>query len=303
MASRLPDSVRVIRLPGGYQGTVGVVRLMAELVRKRYQHPRLRARARELFAGVQMFDLNERLRRLYEFLTTRITFTPNPLELQHLTDPVRLDEEIDAGLAGECCASIATYAAALLAAVGVRSEFEILGWDAQQPRQFRHVALRVYGPGGQKITFDPVGGMAYGGNFDVGDTLARDGLPVEHWGMDGARLDGLGDTYTDVRTAIDAVKTLVNLVPVYGPMASEVIQIGEDVYDRVSGSYLGRAAGLPGSTLTPATPPKAPAGKTPMLTPKAVAAGSKSNSPEGSSSTGTVAAAVGLPLAAWLLFA
>lgn len=278
MATRLPDSVKVLQMPAGYAGTVATVKLFGELVRRRYQHPRIRTRARELFQGTGMRDFQERLQRLFDFIVGHVTYMPNPLGVQHVTDPVRLDEEIEAGTAAESCAGISVYAATVLAAAGIPADFEIMGWDPNKQTQFRHIALRVRGPGNQAVEFDPVGTMAYPDQFGLGDTLAREDLPVQFWDLDGGRLEG---TEEDVFAVLDTVQAAANKLGPYGQLASGFVQIGRDVYEKATGKHVGTAKSDPGPA--PAAPPRV------SLSPVAVAAGARPTSTSSSVPWGKVA--------------
>lgn len=173
----------------GYPATRATLELLAETVRARHTHPRIRWRMRQLLAGVDRADFYTVLERVWEWVTSQVKYLRDPLGAEHVTDPVTLDRQIDEEAAFEDCESIAGYAATLFAAVGVSSLLEAQGRDPERPKSYRHCSLRVIAPTGEAISFDPVGAHYYPGSFGLGDTIAKPGDPIELWNLDGERIE------------------------------------------------------------------------------------------------------------------
>lgn len=259
MAS-MPDRVQRLTFAGGYPGTVSTVQLLGQLALEGAQSPRIRARARGLFAGLGMNDLAGRAAAVWDFILQHVTYLNNPLGAQHLTKPDRLDAEIDEGTAGECCASISVYAAALFGSVGILSRFVIVGWNPREPDKFRHVYLELIDKKTRTvIPFDPVGAMQVGEGFELGDSLAHDGLPIQRWSLDGKQLaaNQLGDTDWGaiLRNALDTTAKGADAFGPWGQLVGGVIRTGETVFDAASGAVLGEKVKITSGTrgaLTPA---------------------------------------------------
>jgi len=236
----MPDRVQRLTFAGGYPGTVSTVQLLGQLALKGAQSPRIRARARGLFAGLGMNDLAGRAAAVWDFILESVTYLNNPLGAQHITEPDRLDAEIDEGTAGECCASISVYAAALFGSVGILSRFVIVGWDPREPSKFRHVYLELVDKKTRTvIPFDPVGAMQVGESFELGDSLAHDGMPIQRWGLDGKQLAAgqLGETDWGaiIRGALNSVAKGADQFGPYGQLVGGALRTGETIYDAVSG--------------------------------------------------------------------
>lgn len=239
----MPSRVDQIQVPAGYAGTKDVVALMGDLVQRGLQHPRIRARAKSLVNGLAPGDFLNRVAAVWQFVLGRITYVGNPLGTQHLTAPETLDEEIDAGDAAECCASISVYAASLLASIGIPSVFVIVGFDPKQPDTFQHCYLEVLDKRShQTLPFDAVGAMFYPDEFGLGDVLKVDG-PVQRWTIDHERVS-LGDI--DWNKVIDTVAAAGQMVASqFGPVGvavGNVIRDGDNLYHAATGQYLGKVA-------------------------------------------------------------
>jgi hypothetical protein len=189
----LPARVTVYQFPAGYAGTVATLRLMSEVLREEYGHPRMRARARELFVGLESLDVWGEVQAVFDFALEHIRYMRDPIGFEHITRPVALDEQIDRGTAAEDCESVSLYCATLLAAAGIPSDWEIQGTDAGQPKKFKHCALTVTNPRTKETrSFDVIGSIEFPGQFELGDSLHVDGEPIEHFGsFDGERMAGL----------------------------------------------------------------------------------------------------------------
>lgn len=250
MASQ-PDRVQRLTYPAGYPGTVDTVKLLGRLALEGAQSPRIRTRARQLFSGLSMSDVTGRAARVWDFILDHVTFLNNPLGAQHITTPDRLDAEIDEGNAGEACASISVYAAALLGSVGVLSRFVIVGWDPRSPEKFRHVYLEIVDKAARQVLpFDAVGAMQVGPSFQLGDTLVTKGLPVERWSLDGEKLaaNQLGETDWGalIRNAVQGIANTADQFGPYGQLVGGIVRTGEMVYDRATGEPVGEKVKLTG---------------------------------------------------------
>ena len=274
---RIPDRLERYELPLGYPRTRGTVRLMAQAIRRDLEHPRVRARARELFAALPSLDHDAEIAAVWRHVLERVRYQRDPVGVEHITYPSELDLQVDDGTAAEDCDGMVVYAAALLASAGIPSQIEILGWDPARPKEFRHCALWVENPRtGQGVSFDTVGALEFPG-FGLGDTLWRAGLPRERFSLDGEQVmvlipstaellgccdepcacNGMGDAESAVFSALDVVKGVANQFGPYGQIVGGVVQIGQDVYDSATGRRLGQAVGeTSGSRSSPLTTPR-----------------------------------------------
>lgn len=276
---RLPDRNTLESVPVGYPATDAALRKMVGLVRADYIKPRIRARARDVLRGTALTDFPGRVRAVWDFIVGAITYIPNPVGTQHLTSPEELDREIDEGNAGEACASVSAYAAALLAAAGIQSYFAAIGWRDDQPARFRHVALIVVDSRTRnQLWFDPVAAWAYP-DFDLGQTLWRPGLPLElRHTLTGNREEGRGpmnlrdvaigdvDAEQTAKTVVDGVKGAANAFGPWGALFTAGISAGESAYQAITGHPLG-GKNDPKPTATVETPE----GKKLMVSPNVAA--------------------------------
>jgi hypothetical protein len=238
--------------PSGYGVTRGTVKLLAEAVRLYSVHPRIRARARQITAGLASMDIDGEIRAVWDFVLGHIRYLRDPIFAEYVTAPDKLDEMIDEGTGQEDCEGVALYAATLLASMGIESEFEIQGRNPAKPKRFSHCALRVLNPRTKQwISFDPIGhweaqaGTFGDASFDLGDSLHLPGEPIEHWQLDGRRsMSGfMGDLFDDCglgdnRSNIDQTKqytdpvadALVNFGP-YGALIGGALKTGTQIAD------------------------------------------------------------------------
>lgn len=267
---RLPDRVARVDVPVGYDGTLRTVRMMVDAIREGYLHPRLRWRARTLFAGLEPFDYDGEIGAVWQHVVNNVRYQKDPLGVEHITTPAELDAEIDEGLAAEDCESMVVYAASLLAAAGIPSQIEIIGWDPSKPDRYRHVALVVVHPTtGREISFDPVAAQRYRGRFALGDTTWRTGLPRKRFTLDGDEVtmreyfndqgDGssslmgcafgdLGVTAADVLGPITgALKSVSPYLGPYGALTGGAAALTEGIYGAATGQQLNPQP-MPGTT-------------------------------------------------------
>lgn len=214
----------------GYPTTTGTIEVMAELVRSRHTHPVIRARARQIVAGLQPMDIDGEIRAVWDFIMGNVRYVRDPIFAEFITDPLELDHQVDEGLAMEDCEGIETYAATILASIGIPSEFETQGRDPSKPKKFRHCAMRVQNPRTKAwVSFDPVGAWEFPGQFDLGDSLHVPGHPLERFGLDGKRADALGgfladllgdalgDAYSNEQQAKGIVNPIADGAMAFGP--------------------------------------------------------------------------------------
>lgn len=256
---RLPDRVDEVTLGDGYAATVGTLRAMCDLVARRHTEPELRARMRAITAGLPSGDFDAEIAAVWRFILAHVRYLRDPLGVEHVTDPLELDREIDEGdgTAQEDCESIALYAATLFASAGYRSAFVVIGRDPSAPDLYTHCYLMVQQPRTKQwINFDPVAAWN-DPRLSLGDTAWREGDPIEIWGLDGKKVDAmpivhsnqfqtatsedimrqflgelLGDTMADARKVADA--TAGGLVQAGGPWGAifgGVIKAGEGIWD------------------------------------------------------------------------
>jgi hypothetical protein len=265
-----PSKVTSIDTPGGYATNAYTVQQMARIVRDQHIDPMLRRRYRELTLGLDSMDYDAEVAAVWDFVCRNVRYQRDPLGAEHVTLPTELDRQIrEDGQAAEDCESIALYAATLFAAGGLKSEFEIQGKDPSRPRAFSHCALRVQNPRTKKwVSFDPIGAYAFPGNFTLGDSLAVPGAPLEHWSLDGDRVDSaLGELLGDVESTGsflgdcfgDAASDLAAAKAIGDPIAKALASAG--IYGAIIGGGFevgtGIAQGIVGTPKSsPTLPPR-----------------------------------------------
>ena len=191
-AARLPDRVSRWDFCPGQQLTDATIRILLGELRAAYLDPRIRARARTLFARLDPFDYEAEIAAVWQWIASAdaVRYMRDPLGAEHITTPVRLDEEIDQGTAAEDCESLTLYAATLLASAGIKSLLEGIGWNPARPNELTHLSLQVIHPiTKRRISFDSTAAQRYRGSFALGDTLWRPGLPRRLWNLDGEIID------------------------------------------------------------------------------------------------------------------
>lgn len=228
-----PDRVDRFQFGEGYATTVGTLETMANVLQKEHLDPRIRTRMRQILRAAQLdsMDMNGEILAVWNFILSNVRYVRDPLGAEHITAPVELDKEVDDGSAMEDCESIALYAATLLASIGIPSQFEIQGRRPSRPDRFTHCALVVQNPRTKEwISFDPIGYWEYPGQFWLGDTLHRQGEPLQRFDLFGQRAQGvtgssarrlvtalLGDSYTDLKTTEKYTTPAANILSQLGP--------------------------------------------------------------------------------------
>jgi len=260
--------------------TEGTIAVMAKAAREASLDPRIRARARQLFAHLDSMDTAGEIRAVWDFILGAIRYQRDPLLAEHVTHPVRLDQEIDEDQAAEDCEGVETYAAALFAAAGITSLFDTQGRDPSRPLKFSHCSLLVKDSrSGQWIDFDPVGAWHYGeGRFSLGDTLHKPGEPRQLWDLNGKKVrqpmglvnaDTLEGAFSDCGcgrgdaglgdagdTAFSIINQVGNAAPAFGPygqIVGGILHLGTGIYNAATGKQIG--VGLPQPIPVPAPPP------------------------------------------------
>ena len=257
-----------------YALNVGTLQLMARLVRERHADPRIRGRARAILAdaGVASMDYDGMIRAVFDFVRDHVRYVRDPLGGEYVTDPIELDHQVDDGDAAEDCESLALYAATLLAAIGIKSEFETQAKDMRRPALATHCALQVQHPQtGQWISFDVVGAAAFPGQFDLGDSLAGPGEHVERWTLDGEQKesamrrmhmaglisasdfgdgDGMGDAVSTIKDVSVSTATGAAEGSALGPAGAIIgglLSLGGSIVQAVTGKSVGQL--LPGGPI------------------------------------------------------
>jgi hypothetical protein len=271
--------------PDGQSMTVGTLQTMAALVRKQSEHPRIRDRALRVLAaaGVASMDYDGMIRAVFDFVRDHVRYVRDPVGAEYVTDPVELDFKVDEGIAAEDCESLALYASALLASIGIVSEFETQAKDLSDPLRATHCSLQVRNPrNGEWLSFDLVGAAAYPGDFDLGDTLAKPGEHVERWNLDGEQTttttttkektpmrrmhlagivsasdfgDGMGDatsTITEVGKSTASGAAEGSSFGPWGALIGGALSLGGSIISAVTGKPVGTL--LPGGPLAVGTP-------------------------------------------------
>jgi hypothetical protein len=257
----MPDRSTAIEFtfPRGYPTTEGTVKLLAEAVRFYHTHPVIRRRAREITAGIPSMDYDADIEAVWSFLHENVKYMRDPLFAEYVTSPVELDRQVDEGQAAEDCEGVSLYAATLLAAMGIESEFVIMGRNPQKPQRFTHCALRVKNPRTKQWTeFDLVGAWAYPGRFTLGDSMVSTSGPVEYWSLDGVKEGGIGDLFGDCPGVSgdlfddclgDSFDDLQNVKKYGGPAADTVSTLGP--YGMIIGGLFKGATALADTQIKP----------------------------------------------------
>lgn len=175
--------------PAGYSTTIATLKLLGRLVTKSKTSPRIRARMIQITRHLPSMDIAGEIAAVWDHILSHVRYIRDPYGVEYVTDPEKLDELVDEGMAAEDCEGMAVYAATLLASAGIPSYFEIQGRDASKPNRFKHCALLVVNPRTkEQVFFDPIGAFEYPESFGLGDTLHKPGEPIEHWSHEGKKV-------------------------------------------------------------------------------------------------------------------
>lgn len=264
---------RRIDYPDGESLNRGTIEHMAALVRARHEHPEIRARALAVLtdADAGSMDYDAQIRAVWDFVRTHVRYARDPLGAELVTDPLTLDRQIEAhGFTWEDCESMATYAATVLAAIGLRSEFETQNKDQRNPDLRTHCSLRVLQPrSGEWISFDLVGDAAFPDDFELGDTLQKPGERVERWTLDGNRKGEIMRTLAGIVSASDfgmgdAQSTITEIASSTGQGAAQGSSFGP--WGAVIGGVLNLAGSIVSATTGKPLGTALPGGPVPLTT-------------------------------------
>lgn len=146
-----PDRYEVqSEVPDGNAGVCASMRRLAALIREGARASLVRAYAATMASPEH--DLGA-VERLTTWVRGVMRYTPDPPEMERLTAPAALLEEIGRlGHAVGDCDEYVGLLGALLLALGFPVELVLLSMDADQV--YRHVALAVYLPDGARVPVD-----------------------------------------------------------------------------------------------------------------------------------------------------
>ena len=117
----------------------------------------------------------EIVERLTTWVRGRMRYSPDPPEMERITTPAALLEEIGRlGHAVGDCDEYVSLLGGLLGALGLQVELVLLSTDADQ--QYRHVTLAVYLPDGARVPVDVSSEFAVG--WEEPEWTAKEVIPV-----------------------------------------------------------------------------------------------------------------------------
>jgi len=129
----------VLPIPSGDAGTSATLAHMRMLARNASLQPLVRATAGRLVLGVSGFDGVTQARILRDWIEERVTFLADPATAEMLLEPTRvLHRILTAGIVQLDCDDVATLAATMGLAIGLRARFVVVGFSSPNA-PFRHV--------------------------------------------------------------------------------------------------------------------------------------------------------------------
>jgi hypothetical protein len=130
----------VLPLPSGDAGIYATLEHMRILARNAALQPLVRNTAARAVAGVSGFDGNMQARILQGFIEDHTQFLSDPAHAEMLIEPASVVHQIlTQGIAQLDCDDVATLAAAMGLAIGLRARFVIVGFGSSPNAPFRHV--------------------------------------------------------------------------------------------------------------------------------------------------------------------
>jgi hypothetical protein len=168
------------------------LREMRRAVRAGAIHPAIRARAREILAGLPSMDHAAEIAAIWRFVLEHVRYQLDPVGIEHVTEPAELDRQVDAGTAAEDCDGLAVYAGALLESAGLRTRFVVQGFT-RDPERLTHVCLEVFEPGARAwVPFDPVLSLKTRGARGLGELAKQiEGAPTRRFPSEAPRMGKL----------------------------------------------------------------------------------------------------------------
>lgn len=136
-------------LVGGDYGVRQTLSTMRGAVNFALREPgqRVRRRAEQLLGGVQEYDKDAEVEKMFTWTKNHFHFLLDPRGLEYTKSPEVSDAEISkVGSFSGDCDDVTTYLAALLASVGYAVKFVVTSPSNQPSMDFKHVYLRVYLP-------------------------------------------------------------------------------------------------------------------------------------------------------------
>lgn len=134
-------------IPWGDAGTLAVVSHMRRLARAGSAHPRVRQLAASIVAGVPGKDGTLQAQVIREWIADRTDFLRDPKGTELLHAPALLSQWVlTRGRVAIDCDDVATWAAALGMAVGLRARFVLVGFGPPPRIPLRHVWAELSDP-------------------------------------------------------------------------------------------------------------------------------------------------------------
>lgn len=108
--------------------------------------------------------------KIHEFVRNNVRYTPDPNTVELITSPVKMARDYFSGLPlQEDCDGMATFAVALMQAVGLSAQVEL--WDTKG-LGLDHAVGRVYSQKlGRYVTVDPASHLPLGWEFKVAQRI------------------------------------------------------------------------------------------------------------------------------------
>jgi transglutaminase-like putative cysteine protease len=165
---------RQTEVPDGNEGVRHSMTRLAALIREGAQSSFVRAWAATMASPERGLD-GTTVERLTTWVRGRMRYTPDPPEMERITSPAALLEEIGRlGHAVGDCDEYVSLLGGLLAALGFSVNLVLLSTDPDQ--MYRHVALTVWLPDGTRVPVDVSSEYAVG--WEEPHWTAKEVIPV-----------------------------------------------------------------------------------------------------------------------------
>ncbi len=143
--------------PSGDAGIFATIGHLKNLARAAALRPEVRSYAAELVRGIDGFDTYTQSRVLADFVGIHCDFLADPYHAEALHDPVwTLGQILTRQYVQVDCDDVASLAAALGLAIGLRARFVVVGFGSSPSVPFRHIWTELAGPRSRQwVPVDP----------------------------------------------------------------------------------------------------------------------------------------------------
>lgn len=143
-----PLNVKTRTLSGGARGNLETVQFMRQKARELSTDPHIRSRAIAILNGAATGSHDEIAEAVAigDYVKNKVGYVKDPTDVEHLTSPLTLLDQIDAGLARGDCDDMSLLIATLLLAIGHRPVFRIVRYapTAKSNEPYNHIYVVDY---------------------------------------------------------------------------------------------------------------------------------------------------------------